>query len=101
MGPLGRPIHLDVQAAEVSAELSRYVETETNPKDQRAIARAFDALPLWADMGGIILLKPSGEIVGVDWESPGVVAAVVHASHDYLLLHAALVTGARRYPAIS
>ncbi len=34
----------------------------------REYARRFDALPVWADMGGVLLLRPDGEILTVDDE---------------------------------
>jgi hypothetical protein len=57
--------------------------------------REHGAIPLWADMGGAVLLRPDGTVLEFEWDDP--------SEHDprkvdHPTWPVALVTGAERYP---
>ena len=65
------PVFFDVEPTDVEACLAAYLDsTEPDPADARSIARMHHALPFWLSMGGGFMLRPDGELVGVDWEKP-------------------------------
>jgi hypothetical protein len=80
---------------DVSARVAAAVKqlgTETWP--DRA-GREHGAIPLWADIGGAILLRPDGTVLELEWDQPS-----EHAPRelDAPSWRVALVTGAERYP---
>lgn len=53
---------------EIRAALSEYLKDPTVlglTTDLAILARALDALPVYADVGGALLIKPSGEVLCV------------------------------------
>lgn len=55
--------------------------------------RAHGALPLYADMGGVILLRPDLTLIEVRWDEPAIAR-----DPDPRFREVALTTGVARYP---
>lgn len=62
----------------------------------RAQIERFDVLPLAADMGGCVAIRPDGTLVSHAWDTDD-----VYEETRELLRVAALVQGARRYPELA
>jgi hypothetical protein len=60
---------MDAALARRIAELIRAYQTGAAPHDwQRELACRFDALPVYSDLGGALLLRPDGEVLSVGWD---------------------------------
>lgn len=88
-----RLILVDAIARSVRARIDHVREdaTETN-RYGRELATRFDALPLYVDLGGAILLTPDGWLVEFDDDRDALRPVL-----DPYWASAALVSGARKY----
>ena len=90
----------------LTAEMSRRIEERIDAfiasqewlPDMRDIAAQLRALPLYADMGGCIALRPDGEVLLVEWDGP-----MKGARHvlDAVWSEYVLRSGAGRYPKLA
>ena len=62
---------------------------------KRDLAARHGALPVYADMGGCVLLRPDGSFLAIEWEAADVVLPV---SDPWKVC--ALVFGSKKYPAL-
>jgi len=67
--------------AQTHPEIAKFVDT-------------LDALPLYADWGGGVAMRPDGELIGFLWDE----AQSIKVETDPHLRFLALVTGSERYP---
>jgi hypothetical protein len=81
--------------------LADYLETVKDQPEVVAAAKAHHALPFWGDIGGCLLLRPSGSIVAFGWDTPTVVEPVEDTARDRGLVHAARGAAAKRFPNIT
>ena len=80
---------------EISARIAAAVQqlgSETWP-DQAGLEHG--AIPLWADIGGAILLRPDGTVLELEWDQPSERVPRELEAPSWSL---ALVAGAERYP---
>jgi hypothetical protein len=63
-------VSIDAVLARRITELIRALQPAPAPLDwPYELARRFDALPVYSDMGGALLLRPDGEVLSVLWDS--------------------------------
>jgi hypothetical protein len=62
-----------------------------------AFIEQVNGLPLYADMGGGVAVRPDGELVGFVWDEPH----SIQPETDPHLRFLALVTGSERYPELA
>jgi hypothetical protein len=60
---------------DLAAKILRWMEelaADTDPRSAhlRRVAVDTQALPLYADMGGCVAIRPDGELISVDWDKP-------------------------------
>ena len=87
------------QSRRLEARLDVFLTSEAWEPSVRALAGGLRALPLYADMGACILLRPSGELleVGTDQDWSGAVSASA-ANLDAGWRGRVLRAGALKYP---
>ena len=69
---------------------------ETHPEIATFVA-TLEALPLYADWGGGVAMRPDGELIGFLWDEP----QSIKMETDPHLRFLALVTGSERYPELA
>ena len=69
---------------------------QTHP-EIAAFVDTLDALPLYADWGGGVAMRPDGELIGFLWDEP----QSIKVETDPHLRFLALVTGSERYPELA
>jgi hypothetical protein len=74
-----------------AAALSRLCEEATHDvaEEVRRVAILTGGLPVWSDMGGVLILKPDGSVLEYDKEE-GTVRPASERSHTLALVEAAL-----------
>ena len=72
------------ERAETHPEIATFVDT-------------LDALPLYADWGGGVAMRPDGELIGFLWDEP----QSIKVETDPHLRFLALVTGSEHYPELA
>ncbi|NTX11175.1 hypothetical protein HUA76_10280 [Myxococcus sp. CA056] len=72
--------------------LKEFLLNPTEPADQRELARELGGLPLYADMGGLVVLRPDGTVLTYDWED-----SKSEATDDVWKV-VALTTSREKYP---
>ena len=94
----GRPL-TETEQALIAAELEEFLRTPARSSldmEIAAVARAAGALPAYADMGGVLFIRPTGEVLlaaedlldeGAHWE----------VETEPMWINTALVSAARRY----
>src|SRR5687767_3623734 len=75
-------------------ERIRLISSECQDPETARLARFLGALPVLADMGGLYALRPSGEVVSIDWDARTEIAV----EDDPHVIDIALASGSRRYP---
>ncbi len=100
---MSSPFVLSVDSRAVGLALDDYLlHPDEGGGELARIARQHQVLPLWADMGGCIALRPNGQLVFLAWDDPEKVEPVGAAGdHDRRMVHAARAAGSRRYPSIA
>ncbi|NTX02750.1 hypothetical protein [Myxococcus sp. CA040A] len=74
--------------------LREFLLNPTEPADQRERARELGGLPLYADMGGLVVLRPDGTALTYDWED-----SKSEATDDVWKV-IALTTSREKYPGL-
>jgi hypothetical protein len=87
---------MEPQLAEALERLSREAATSAEPGVARDAARATGGLPVQCDMGGVLLLTPTGAVLHYDPEG-GTIAPV----SDDRWRTAAFVKAARKHPELT
>ena len=100
---MSSPFVLSVDSRAVSLALDDFLlHPDEGGGELARIARQHQVLPLWADMGGCIALRPNGQLVFLAWDDPEKVEPVGAAgAHDRRMVHAARAAGSRRFPSIA
>ena len=81
--------------SDVASRLRAAIETLGEDTLPDRLGRAHGALPLWADLGGAILLRPDGMFLELEWDQP---SEQQPREVDEPSWSVALVAGAERYP---
>src|SRR2546427_5325494 len=81
---MSSPFVLSVDSRAVGLALDDYLlHPDEGGGELARIARQHQVLPLWADMGGCIALRPNGQLVFLAWDDPEKVEPVGAAGdHD-------------------
>ena len=69
--------------------------------DLRQLATALDALPVYADIGGALLIRPSGQVLLVESDQPWGAGSKYRFVEEGPWRMLALVSAARRFPSLS
>ena len=64
------------------------------PLELQRLTSEIDALPVYWDMGGVLALRPSGEVIMFSWDEPTDLQTV----HDAVIRNLALFQASKRYP---
>lgn len=87
---------------ELASDVRRWIEEVLADEDprigsvsRRELAGRYEALPLYADMAGCVLLRPDGSFLAIEWEAADVVLPV---SDPWRVC--ALAFASRKYPAL-
>jgi hypothetical protein len=87
----------------IEFEISQYIEdklqefinsTDEDKLDIRSIAAMLNALPLYLDMGEGYAIRPSGEIVGFEWDNE----ENFQIERDARIRNIALNQGSKKFP---
>ena len=92
----------DVQS-EIRAVLAEYLRDPTAlglTTDLAVLAREFDALPVYADMGGALLIRANGEVLSVHSNQAWDETAEFEVEASAERLRTAWQSCAQRYPAL-
>jgi hypothetical protein len=100
-------VHQDVDQ-EIGAVLAAYLTDPSligailkNNEDLPVLARAFNALPVSADIGGALLVRPSGEVLFVHSNQVWDASAEVEVERREEWVAEAYSSCARRFPSLS
>jgi hypothetical protein len=92
---------------EIKAVLAAYLQDPSlvgaileNNEDLRVLARTFDALPVYADLGGALLMRPSGEVLFVHSNQLWDGSAEVEVERREEWVGEAYRSCARRFPSL-
>ena len=89
---------------EIRAALSEYLKEPTMlglTTDLAILARALDALPVYADIGGAVLIRPSGEVLCVHTNQAWTEDAEFKVETGPEWIRQAYKACAERYPRLS
>jgi glycine/D-amino acid oxidase-like deaminating enzyme len=93
-------LRIPVSPSSVEHVLAGYLRRADDDPRVFAIAQAQHALPIWRDFGGVIYLRPDGQLLGSGWDSPGVVEALTDNRPNRDMLHAARGYASKEFPSI-
>jgi len=92
---------------EISTVLAAYLRDPSligpileNNEDLPVLARAFNALPVYADIGGALLVRPSGEVLLVHSNQVWDAGAKAEVVRDAKWIGEAFSSCARRFPSL-
>lgn len=83
-------------SAQIATRLQEYINSED--AHFRTLAQHLGALPIYADLGGYILLRPDGELLFVDIDQDPQDVRVMTTSIEPRWRTLALVVGSEKYP---
>lgn len=105
--PPERPVVAPNVDQEISAVLAAYLRDPSligpileKNEDLPVLARAFNALPVYADIGGALLVRPSGEVLFVHSNQAWDASAVVEVERREKWVGEAYSACARRFPSL-
>ena len=81
----------------VNATRAYFAERAQSHPEIATFVVSLHALPLYADWGGGVAMRPDGELIGFLWDEP----QSIKVESDPHLRFLALVTGAERYPELA
>ncbi|HXM47940.1 MAG TPA: hypothetical protein VN956_08720 [Pyrinomonadaceae bacterium] len=81
----------------VNATHSYIAERAKTHPETATFVETLNALPLYADWGGGVAMRPDGELIGFLWDEP----QSIKIETDPHLRFLALVTGSERYPELA
>jgi len=84
-------------ASQIEARLSDYIRSPNTPTDLRGLAQTLGALPIYADLGGCLLIRPNCELLEVEWDDDSEPTNLIEPRERSV----ALVLGAEKYPELS
>ena len=90
----GMTVRIPDSLASWIRERMGHLETEWTDAEVVRLATRLGGLPLLLDMGGLYALRPSGEVVSIDWDEREQVAV----EEDPRIVDIALARGSKRYP---